>query len=433
MEQIVQPETPTRLSQPLSVSRLFLAIIGIYITQSLMSTLAMQSIPALVRAAGGSLAWVGASTLFMLPWAIKFLWSPFVERGRLPNGKTTRRSRLMILTGQCLLVVILLACSAFGIGAGKQPLLASLQWVLMLLFAGALIASTIDIACDGFCVDQLATQNYGWGNVAQVGGSYLGMMAGGGLFLLAVNYFGWSGATLCLAGVIILLTLPLWWIKEPERDEPLQHRPSLRYALQRPETRYGIVLIVVLNIGVRVVLPFYAPLLLDHGLSMAQVGTLFTTGSVVAGVLGTLCGGVLIRVLGLWRALWVAYALQGFMLIGFAVSLYVTKSGLLSELLRAGVMLQFGVTACAMVCSYSVLMRWSSPLQAGVDFTLFQCADAGIAIVSGTFGGLLASQLGYAVSFTCAAALTFFGAWLSFILRNRLQVTHLHLSRQSMG
>lgn len=42
------------------------------------------------------------------------------------------------------------------------------------------VASTIDIASDGFCVDQLTRTGYGWGNSVQVGGSYLGMMCGGG-------------------------------------------------------------------------------------------------------------------------------------------------------------------------------------------------------------------------------------------------------------
>ncbi|MEI8633558.1 ATP-binding cassette domain-containing protein [Vibrio sp. PP-XX7] len=51
----------------LPASRLVLAVIGIYMTQSLISTMAMQSVPALVRAAGGSLTLIGASTVFMLP------------------------------------------------------------------------------------------------------------------------------------------------------------------------------------------------------------------------------------------------------------------------------------------------------------------------------------------------------------------------------
>jgi MFS transporter (putative signal transducer) len=68
----------------LTTGRVIFAIAGIYVTQSLVSALSMQSLPALVRAAGGSLALAGATTLFMLPWALKFIWAPWVERWRLP-------------------------------------------------------------------------------------------------------------------------------------------------------------------------------------------------------------------------------------------------------------------------------------------------------------------------------------------------------------
>ena len=41
--------------KPLTTGRVIFAIAGIYVTQSLVSALSMQSLPALVRAAGGSL------------------------------------------------------------------------------------------------------------------------------------------------------------------------------------------------------------------------------------------------------------------------------------------------------------------------------------------------------------------------------------------
>mgnify|MGYP000227912705 FL=1 len=83
----------------LTTGRVIFAIAGVYVTQSLVSVLSMQSLPALVRAAGGSLALAGATTLFMLPWALKFIWAPWIERWRLPPGSQERRSRMLILRG----------------------------------------------------------------------------------------------------------------------------------------------------------------------------------------------------------------------------------------------------------------------------------------------------------------------------------------------
>ncbi len=66
----------------LTTGRVIFAIAGVYVTQSLVSALSMQSLPALVRAAGGSLALAGATTLFMLPWALKL----FGRRGSSAGG-----------------------------------------------------------------------------------------------------------------------------------------------------------------------------------------------------------------------------------------------------------------------------------------------------------------------------------------------------------
>ena len=79
--------------KPLTTGRVIFAIAGIYVTQSLVSALSMQSLPALVRAAGGSLALAGATTLFMLPWALKFIWAPWIERWRLPPDRPARHCK----------------------------------------------------------------------------------------------------------------------------------------------------------------------------------------------------------------------------------------------------------------------------------------------------------------------------------------------------
>jgi MFS transporter (putative signal transducer) len=47
-------------------------------------------------------------------------------------------------------------------------------------------------------------------------------------------------------------------------------------------------LVLMLNSGMRFVLPLLAPLLLDHGLSMSALGALFSGGNIAAGIAGTL-------------------------------------------------------------------------------------------------------------------------------------------------
>ena len=56
-------------------------------------------------------------------------------------------------------------------------------------------------------------------------------------------------------------------------------------------------------------------------------------------------------------------------------------------------------------------MEAASPLQPGVDFTLFQSADALIAAAGGLAAGWLAQHMGYGACLASAALLCAGGAW----------------------
>lgn len=277
------------------------------------------------------------------------------------------------------------------------------------------VASTIDIASDGFCVDQLTRAGYGWGNSVQVGGSYLGMMCGGGVFLMLSAASGWPVAMLMMAVLIMALSLPLWRITEPTRTETIPHIPALGYALRRKQARLGLLLVLMLNSGMRFVLPLLAPLLLDHGLSMSALGALFSGGNIAAGIAGTLAGGLLMKYTSPGRALLMTYGVQGIALLAVVMTLMMVPGHLLLPILQCLVIVQSISLACALVCLYATLMSLSSPLQAGVDFTLFQCTDAAIAILAGVIGGVVAQHFGYATCFLFAGAFTLLAAWVAYI------------------
>ncbi|ECA1950221.1 yersiniabactin-associated zinc MFS transporter YbtX [Salmonella enterica subsp. enterica serovar Virchow] len=400
----------------LTTGRVMFAIAGVYVTQSLVSALSMQSLPALVRAAGGTLALAGATTLFMLPWALKFIWAPWIERWRLPPDSPERHSRMLILRGQIALAAILTIAAVMG-WFGQEEGFPAAQIVALfgLFMVAGTVASTIDIASDGFCVDQLTHTGYGWGNSVQVGGSYLGMMCGGGVFLMLSAVSGWPVAMLAMAILIMVLSLPLWRVAEPARATSIPHVPALGYTLKRRQTRLGLLLVLMLNSGMRFVLPLLAPLLLDHGLSMSALGALFSGGNVAAGIAGTLAGGLLMKYASPGRALFVAYGTQGIALLAVVMTLMMAPGHLLLPGLQCLVIVQSISLACGLVCLYAMLMSLSSPLQAGVDFTLFQCTDAAVAILAGIIGGIVAQHFGYTACFLFAGTFTLLAAWVAYI------------------
>lgn len=388
---------PTRQpDQFLPLTRVLIAIGGIYLVQSLISGLTFKGIPAALRSSGASLESIGLVSLIMLPWALKFLWSPAIEAYRLPHGRP-RRSRQVVFICQTLVVTCLVALAFVG----PSPIAA----VLACLAVMALASATADIACDGFAIQQLAPADRGWGNTAQVGGGYLGIVAGAGLFLVLIPAFGWSAACLTLAALVVLLTLPFVTTAEPDTyvTQLAPHRPSLAHALGRSEVRIGLVIIAVFEVGVRLPQSIGAAFLIDRGFDLTTLGYLTGVGAVTAAVLGTAAAGVAIRRHGPRRSVLAAVGGQT-LSVALLASLSLAPAAPLWSIGLAYVLNSVAM-AFGFVCVYSLLMGYASPRQAGVDFTLFQCADALVAALAGAMGGVLAQRTGYPVTFWLAATL----------------------------
>ncbi|WP_054484545.1 MFS transporter, partial [Achromobacter xylosoxidans] len=284
----------------------------------------------------------------------------------------------------------------------------------------SLTAATVDIAGDAFAVEQLAARRRGWGNATQVGSSYVGMFLGAGLFVLLAGSHGWRVAAAAMGLLVLLLTLPFAGLREPARatDTP-PHRPSLPHALGRSGVRLGLLITVVFQIGSRLGAGMTSPLLLDRGVPLASVGWINGAGAVVAGLAGTLMGALALQ---RWRAVVAAMALQAAALILFVAGVAAPGLGLPAASpgwLVALTLFKATTAATGFVTLYAFLMGLASPAQAGVDFTLFQCADALVAMVGGVAAGWLAQHLGYGACFGIAAALGAAGLPVLSVLMRR--------------
>lgn len=406
----------------MGAARVLLTVAGIYTTQSAIGGMSFQALPAVLRSHGAGLELVGLVSLFMLPWALKFLWAPAVERLRQRPGGV-RRSRLIILAGQGV------AFGLLALLAALSPREAPLALFLLLAAVGVVVA-TVDIACDGFTVERLTPTTRGWGGAVQVGGGYAGMMLGGGLFLVLVDRVGWTPAVCAMVGLLVLLTLPVLLTPEPplaavceDRGEDRgqgedRHRPTLAAAFARPGVRWGLVVVLVFQPGLRIVQGLMAPFLIDRGFDLALLGMLHGVAGTAASLLGALLAGLAAR-------RWGADALLGpAVLVEATVFLALLTAALVPGLPVAalvGLLLALAaVTGAAFVVLYTAMMGWASLRQAGVDFTLFQCADGMVAALAGYGGALLAGSLGYKAGFGLAAGAALAAAALLPGLRARI-------------
>ncbi|KQV30255.1 MFS transporter [Rhizobium sp. Root1203] len=386
-------EATSPLPSPVAV---FLAIGGVYIAQSVIGGLTMLGLPAVLRAQGLPLDQIGLLYLTVMPWALKFLWSPQIERFRLPMfGRN--RSNIIVLSGN-----LLCACGIVLTGILQPTVLLP---VIVCLALVAFVAATVDIACDGYAVETLAKQHHGWGNAAQVGGSYLGSAIGGGLFLVLVDKIGWNYGCFIMAALIIALGLPFSLGPAARVDEvERSHTPSLAAAIKRPEIKRGLLTTALFVAGQKWGLGMLGPFLIDKGFDLATIGALNGAGSMFIGLGGALLGGGLVRLFGVRTVLVGALVAQAFLLLCLA---YVGLGGSIpaSAVFAIAIASSSGVMSIGFVALYAQFMDWSNPKQAGVDFTVFQCMDGIVSIIGGIGAGWIAERMGYVTIFGGASVI----------------------------
>lgn len=275
---------------------------SLYLVQGLPFGFQANALAVLLRQQGISLTHIALTSVLALPWSLKALWAPFVDKHWLASiGK--RRS--WILPMQALLMLAMMVSAFLPLSEGVTPIL-----VLVLLMN--LFAATMDIAVDGLAVDILQAHELGIGNATQVVGYKIGMLMGGGLLVWASAEFGlgWSGIFFLMASVVALVMVISIFMREPtakhasSETASLEHASSdtltitlivsrLRAALTTPTAGWVIALLATYKLGESLVDPVFQPVLLDQGMQPAEIGLIVGTFGMVASIAGSLGGGYL--------------------------------------------------------------------------------------------------------------------------------------------
>ncbi|WP_432461067.1 MULTISPECIES: MFS transporter [unclassified Agarivorans] len=388
-------QTATPLSSKLGLGSLLSIMAGVYTIQSIIGMFTLQGLPAILRSEGVSTSHIGLFYIAMLPWALKFIWSPTVEEIRKRGANFSHHGYLIL--GAQLLIILLLLFFATKIALTQ----------LWLLFSGifllALLSTFADITTDGLAVDQLAPHQRHIGNVMQVGGGYLGAIFGGGVFIYLNGIFDWKTALLLLIVLVGLMSLPslkLFTSKVVVSAVKSKTRPSLRNALVKHQVRQGLVVVFLCQFGTRSVLAMMMPFLYDQGIQLESLGLLVAGGSALTGFIGVGLSAWLIKHSSAGKLLLGCLCLELLLYIGFFfyAATFLTQSQGLVVLFTLNAI----VGSAKFVALYTLMMDWSYGEQAGVDFSLFQSMDMVVGILMAVICGWLISQFGYAVHYGLA-------------------------------
>ena len=377
---------------------------GLYVAQAIPIYLFAAALPAIFRAEGIDLSTIGAMSLLLLPWILKFLWAPLIDRYKAPF-LGPRRGWIIPLQVTMILAIV---------GLSFLPPENSVGWIFWLAFFMAVVSATQDIATDGYAVEHLTEDQRAVGNAIQGGSVAVGVILGGSVTVFLYDILDWQGALLVAAAGAAVALLPVLFVDEAVGRRttdpdigPIAVKPSLRGFLKRPGAFNILVFALVFRSSEGLVKAMEQPFLIDKGLSLSMVGLLSGGSAAMVGLAGSAIAAVCLRRWGTGRCLWGIGLARTFCfgLFALAAADIVAEPAVLMGIAAFNTILRY----MELVMLYSLFMRFSDLSQAATDFTLLSCAQLIIYMVGGIASGWLAEGFGYQGLFALATALSFAG------------------------
>ena len=268
--------------------------------------LTMSVLQAWMKEEGIDLTVIGAMALVGLPYTLKFLWAPFLDRFRLPILGRRR--------GWLLLAQIALAFSIGGLGFAS-PVLHPFALATVALLV-AFFSASQDIIVDAYRREDFSNQELGFASSLYIYGYRLGMLLSGGGGLVLAEYHSFNTVYLVMAACMLPGILTTLIAHEP--DVRVRIPQSLKEAVIEPLTEYFsrrgalwiLAFILMYKIGDTMASAMTIPFYLDIGFSKMEIGAVVKLFGSWATVFGALFGGIFMIRLGISRSLWVFGVLQ---------------------------------------------------------------------------------------------------------------------------
>ncbi|HEY2274989.1 MAG TPA: MFS transporter [Steroidobacteraceae bacterium] len=275
-----------------------LAILVLGAASGFPNQLTESALQAWLKDVGATNITIGVLSYVALPYLLKPLWAPFIDRYPLP---LLGRRRGWILAMQVAL--------AAGIAVlGFQNPSVSLAGLTVCATAIVICSATQDIAIDAWRTDVALPSERGPAaaatNLGYRTASYLALA----LALIVADHFGWRPAFLILAAAMLLFCAAT--VRAP-RSENL-YRPRtlaesvlepLRELLGTPSALTFIALVLLFKIGDAFANKLFTPFMMDTGFSKTEIGVIIKALFTASSLVGSVLGGVLMVRLGLLRSM----------------------------------------------------------------------------------------------------------------------------------
>lgn len=276
-----------------------LAILALGAASGFPNQLTESALQAWLKDAGLTNTAIGVMSYVALPYLLKPLWAPLIDRYPLPFLGRRRGWMLVMQLG---------LAAALALLALQNPSQA-LGAVTVCAFAIVVCSATQDIAIDAWRTDvslpsergpAAAANNLGYRTAAWVAAAFA---------LVVADHFGWRAAYLALAVLMLAFCVASWRAPEPcyRHAPPRTLRESLvaplRELLDSPSAAILIAVVMLFKIGDAFANKLFTPFMMDVGFSKTEIGVIAKALFTASALGGSVLGGVLMVRLGLVRSM----------------------------------------------------------------------------------------------------------------------------------
>ncbi len=380
----------------------------LYIAQSIPMSFFSTVLPVMMRQQNVSLESIGLLQLLKLPWILKFLWSPGIDR----SSFRLRDFKAWIISSE-----LIYAAAIFGVSFLDLPTYPHL--IVGLILFSFVASATQDIATDSLAVLSFSKEDRSLANSMQSIGSFAGAMIGGGVLLLMFHKFGWSQLLPYLALFVLIAVIPLIFfrkgegkviIKEKQKEKP--NPDDLIGFFKQKGIWRQLVFLFLVYVGLIGILAMIKPMLVDYGYSMKEIGIMSGIIGTSVGCLGSFGAGFIVKKIGRHKSRILFSTCIFLTTIYFC--LLVSVLPINTATLHLGICLLWGTYGMATIIVYTTAMDCVRVGYEGTDFTVQTVITHFSGIIMGVSSGKIAAEITYKGLFGVEMGLAFIS--LVFVL-----------------
>ncbi len=396
------------------LNRRLLVMLPLGFLSGLPLALTSGTLQAWLTVEGVDLKTIGIFTLVGLPYTLKFLWAPVMDRVVPPW--LGRRRGWMVLTQLCVAI-------ALGLMALTNPKLHP-GWLAAYAVLVAFLAASLDIVFDAYRTDTLQSHERGLGAAVWVNGYRIALLASGAGALALADHVGWqmtylAMATLMVVGVIVVLISPdpTLVAAAPKSLKEAVGAPLVEF-FSRPTALGFLAVIVFYKLGDAFASALQTAFLIGGlGFSSTEVGAAKGLG-IVATLVGAFIGGLLMTKSGLVRSLLIFGVLQAVSNLGFVVLALMGKH---AGALTAAVVIENVTGGMGTAAFVALVMSLCDARYTATQFALLSSLEALGRVFVGRPSADLVEVVGWAQFYGLTAVAALPGLWAVWRIRRSIE------------